>query len=323
MSEILYDNGEDRLFQALEAVHIEPEVAKVFADIQTYNQLLATEPVNSDEINIIMNEIDELWSPLLGTKATFSGMAAFKDEEHPTYSTAIKAFHEEEEVTFLGVQPVERLGDDDEDAEQYYSLAIAVSRTGRDDNGEPYSISGVAYIEDIAELELKERISAERARYVLENYEPELLYDIEIALSKTEHHEGEGLVELGDLHYDPAAHTDLESGQIVLALNRYVQEMIQLDETMKAYDVKLDGSVWQTREDKDPRATPPLKYRTLMIVEGFSWVMSPDEGNYTFVPSILAKLQGDDLDEQGAPMVIPLASAKYCVPLRYQYYQNP
>ena len=140
MSEILHGKGEEELFRSLETIHLEPEVAKVFDHMRAYNEILAEEPVNAARINQIMNELDEFWHPLIDTKARFTGLAGFKDQELATNGIASLTYYEDEAVTFRGVQPVEDLQrsigiSDSEDIPRYYQLHVGFVRVLRAEGG--------------------------------------------------------------------------------------------------------------------------------------------------------------------------------------------
>lgn len=313
---------ETQLFETLETTHMEPLIRGVFDEIRVYNELLVNQPLNRDEINSIINELDTKWSTLIDSTAVFSGRASFPNPSHDNQFE--EDYYDEETFTFGGVishSDHERNLFIEENEPRYYDLRVHLEREVVGPDGEVARLVGGAKVDEVVALEIENIMSFERARYILEDNCPELLDDIDIALSADASDEGSAALGLAACSYDPIIHDEHTREQVKEALNCYTAALITFDARV-GYHLAVDGHAWLMNEVTGVAQLAMLEGVSLAVVERILWCENPEKDVNNLVPSLASRLHREEINDTSDLLFIPFASIDALSSLRYQYYSQ-
>ncbi len=308
---------------------IDPYVGRVFQLIEEYNELIEGEFISPEQVNAIMNELDGHWRQLLQREATFTGVAAFLHvDTRGSDGTPTKEFYEDEYLVFNGVMPAELESiyvlDEKTDTlveHHTYKLRLQLIREALDKDGKITKLKGVADIDDVISLQIRDTISVEGARKWLSYYHADDIDYIEIDLFNEAREEcekalrlGEHTVDVGGPHKGDEAMA-LRSSQ---ALNAFTNSLISFD-TDAPYLLQVEGYVW------DPGASGAIepsyaKGKQIAVVEKIVWLRPVGETRQIVVPHIATRLLHENAQTPSTSLLIPLSIVTSLRSYRYDYY---
>ena len=316
-------------YREFEDARIDPFIRQVFEKMRLYNELLATEFVDSDQINRIMRELDEEWDMLMRREAVITGIMSFLPvDAHGSDGEPVRDFFDTETVVFGGVMPVqmatrygfERL-DDDEDDHHTYELRLHVTREAIDSAGKVVHMVGTAAIDDVLSIEFPNVMSVERAKKWLSYYHADDLDDIEVGMLNPTAEECEMLMRLADITIDvgrPHKDVDHLTLRSVQALNVYTNSLFTFDKDVP-YLLQVDGPGWQP--DKDGALQPAyLSGRTMSSLDELAWLAADEQPETVVLPHVAARFQSEDKDEPPIRMLVPISSIVSLRSFRYDYF---
>jgi hypothetical protein len=320
MSEVSSKTPElsNETFDSLHALYIDPMLTKVFAEIKLYKELLATQAQTEEEINSLMREIDDSWRLLMKETAIFTGYASFPNEQIPGGAVS-RDFYDEETVSFGGVipTPLEFAGIGCDDEPKFYDLRVHLSREGISSDGDIVTVSGSADIDEIISLDFQRFMSPERARRILENFQPDLIDAIDEALLHDTSDEGALAIRMSGLAYDPSAHDERTKENVGLALDVYTNSLLKLD-THNGYSSVFVGRVWV--QDDEESKVGHAEVSQLVKADRIIWRISPEIGEDRVVPHISLYLCGSELNQTSLPLHVPASSISSLESVRIRYY---
>jgi hypothetical protein len=322
MSELTREMDKARI-EGLESLQMDPKLRRTFELVRIYNELLADEPVSKDIAEGIIAEIDSEWSDLLGITATFTGRAKSPNEFDPEKAIATGYF-EDIEVQFRGAvaAPVKPMDDsaDIPEIESYYHLGIGFQREAIDSDGDRVFVDVVAVPDDIASLEFPDIMSRDRARWILQELQPDLIDDIDAALLNDAEEESDRTLRLAGLHFQPSGDEEADK-QIKGALNVYTQTAMPFD-THNGYHYSFNGPVWLKNKDEQ-FVTCHVVSESIATIRGIAWLETPEDGN-VLVPHLDMLLCQDEVEDSSDMYHahVPVSSITYLRSLRRIFFSH-
>jgi len=311
----------DALFSSLAAIHMDPVLTRGIDQMRTYNELLVSQPMNQAEINELIREQDVLWETFMKKEAIFSGYAQPSEHEADNGEPQ-RLYFEKQHVTFRGAFPDEQehlaYSSGDPETPLFYKLFVMIEYEGIDREGEFGKTTALVELNDLVSLDFVSEMSPEHARHLLENFQPDLLDDIDEALLASVEHEAELAQRLAGLFYDQSGDESRTIDQTSLALTVYTNALVKFDENL-GYAINIQGQAWKMEGETYKRGgihqVVPAK------IHKISWLTSPDMGDDTIVPHLTLQFCGADVNTTSEVFHIPLTSVEQLDSLRYQFYK--
>ncbi|HEY0965274.1 MAG TPA: hypothetical protein VGE13_02220 [Candidatus Saccharimonadales bacterium] len=324
----VFSSLNESYFQELDDIYLEPHVAAVFSQMRIYNELLASEYVDSARINEIMNELDREWSALMMQHAVATGFFYFPTIESVSTQEVVveREYHENQDVQFNGVIPtmLDQSWDENGQPVHKYELRIQLIKEAIIPNEESSyrPLTGSARVDDIISLEFPNMMSPERARHWLEHYHADEIEEIDTQLLNPSDEECEMVCRLTNMKVDCGeAHQDDEMFAIrsSQALDIYTNSLFSFDKDMP-YDAVMHGDGWTVYEDGE---TAPSEIseptRAPIKINRVAWVSS--QNNERVLEAHLdVHILTDDKDGLGYHILLPLTTVKSLHSLRYAYF---
>jgi hypothetical protein len=321
MSNDMLPFAEDGLNELFE-VQTESAFTEVFEKIKLYNELLKDEPVDSEQINAIMRELDNEWQAVMGQTVIISGVASFLPPDAiGVDGRATQEFYEDENMQFGGVMPVRMESVYLDEDQHIYLLKLMLTREAVDMNGHRVLQQGTAKVDDISSIILPDMLSANTAKKWLEYYHPEYIEDIDVALLNPSNEECEMVMRLKDLVFDMKRYSHdtpermLRSAQ---AMNVYTNNLFKFDKEVP-YQLSVDGDALSLDDDGNLEAAY-VKGSTMAAVDRVIWLSAQDEDGYVVRPYLAVSLLDESKDVQGNAVRVPLQSIVDLKSYRYSYF---
>ena len=307
-------------------VQMDPIFTAVFEKMKIYNDLLFSEAVSEERIVEIMQELDSEWQGLLGDEMLITGAVTFMDEDSlDTVGSMKRDFFESHPMKFGGVLPVvtrviHSSGSLLDEDLKVYQLELRLIREGITTEGKLVTMHGSAKVDEIASIEVPNKMSALRARAWLEYYKNDELSDIEGARFKPSKEECEMVQRLASIEIDsriPHDEKDEYTLQTMQALNIYTNSLFNFDKDVP-YDLSVKGEAWY--EDKDGNLKAAIIGGTTMAsVDRLVW-LGNDRDEHTLMPHLAAKFLGTTKDDEPTSFYVPISIVKHFRSYRYNYF---
>ena len=327
MSEAV-SSDDDSYFNQIKNVHTDPYITAVFAEVRTYNDLLATEPLDESEIIDIMTTLDRKWANIIQENAVVTGRLGFAPE-NLKFGEVVWGYYVDQDIQFNGIVPVPismAIGDDG--VERYIcELQVQVIRETilDDDDCSIVMQTGRARIDELASIEFPHMMSSNRARYWLEYYHRDAIESIDVALLNPGLEECELASRLSDIEVNlEAIHGNDEdlAERSVQALTIYTETYIGGFDSEMNYDIVATGDCWVIEDgDRRPAEFSGEEERMPFRVSRVAWV--PEQQNsHIVVPHVVATLITPYKDIEGLNVLIPLKGISEFRSHRYAYFNN-
>lgn len=323
MAEHTEFDANEQLFHALDAVQMEPELTRMFGQMRAYNELLREQPVDEVQINEIIQEFDQAWRPFMKQEALISGY--IQPSEELEDDGPQRHFVSGQVVRFRGAFPDEQehlTVSTDHEVPRYYILHLMVEYDGLDRDGRFGTTQALVALDDLISLEFSSYMSPQRARHVLENFQPELLagiYEAFLAIT-SDGDECESVLRLDELFYDPGDDDEVTKSQTVMALSSYCNESVTFDEFV-GYSMTIDGDCW-TVDDDGAYHKKTVRGDYVTRVGGLSWLTSTAPGDERVIPHVSLVVCGRRANTLTDVYHVPLGAIKEFNSFRYGFYSE-
>lgn len=305
-----------QLISDLDTLQMDPYISNVLKDVEILNELLRSEPKTEEEIKELMRDVDSRWIELIDEFVRFTGRATFPDVSIPGGGN-VENYYENEEMMFGGIIPY-RLVDDDEGEYRLYELRVVFEREAIDSEGRHVILRGLATTTDIAEIEHSNLMSIERAKKILEHYEPDILEDIEVALLNPSQDESNMIMGLQGYILTAADRDDENIQTVKKALNTLCRNYVQLD-VYNSYIMSINGRGWIA--DSNTYSLCNIEASGLVHIEEVIWELSPDDRHDTIVPHVAIRILGLEVNSTSDKQyAVPLTSISDLRSLRMAFY---
>ncbi|MFZ1258189.1 MAG: hypothetical protein WAQ25_01845 [Candidatus Saccharimonas sp.] len=314
-------DSEERLFEQIAAIYIDPAITEILALIASYNEQLMERAVTAAQAYEIMQEVDNVFSVFKDQNTTVTGYFAVTSHFVPMEEKRV--LFEDKVMYFGGALPirVELIADD----ENHYQLGLLFVYTEPDEDGCLVPYQAVAMVEDIVKIDFDGTMSVGRARQVLEHYCPDVIKAIDAVLMAVTEDECQKIMLLRDITIILNTIPRIDTEQLKLiktSIEVYIAGNIQLDKNVP-YDIAVKGIGRLHRDELDTNELFDATFEALVIPQQILWDVDPSMQKGDLVPLLEFKLVGSSIElDNNDTLFMPLSAVERLTSLRRKYYNG-
>lgn len=293
-------------FNQLETAMAEPVTAGVIENARTYNTLLSEEAVGSDDLVVIIEDLDQQWQSMMGQSVKVTGYVNMPNAEGEV----------EPEFCDKRVFISNGFGADNWDDEPTIGRKVQLQLLKPDevqDDTQTYIYCSA----DIEQVSLEFSLASfERAVAWLTTFYPDLIDEIDARIFAPDGTEADAVMALKDLELPPFGEDEEFAHHCI---SNYLQAMIQFDSSVP-YEIKIDGEAIMSDDGGKDVTVVILTEDTLMRVRTIVPGRRYDEEGTTGILSLRGSLVNSDRLLPDIDLAVPLQSVEKFESLRSNYY---